>query len=128
MAFLMELGRWDFTVRCSLLRVLLRERYFPVMAAQTIRYLRPMRRLRRYEVQTRVVSWDERFFFIEHRVERDGKLYAVGLFRGLFKSGATTVPAERLFKELGASVGAPPVSPAVERWKELDGALLPADP
>ncbi|MBI5611294.1 MAG: thioesterase family protein, partial [Deltaproteobacteria bacterium] len=116
LAFLMELGRWDMCVRYGLLRTMFRDRYIPVMAAQTIQYIRPLRRFRFYQMTTRLACWDERFFFVEHRVERAGKLHAVGFSRELWRSRGRNVPTAEVLAAIGAPAESPPAPPEIESW------------
>ncbi|XP_053323439.1 protein THEM6 [Spea bombifrons] len=54
-----------------------------VMAACTVRYRRSLRLLERFEIQTRLLCWDDRAFYVEQRFvsPKDGFICAVLLSR-----------------------------------------------
>jgi acyl-CoA thioesterase FadM len=81
---LMDLGRLDLLVRTGLFRHIARRRWYPVVATARIRFLRSIDLLQRYEMRSRLVCWDDKAVFIEHRFERKGRLMAVGAIRGVF--------------------------------------------
>src|SRR6187401_2614252 len=54
---------------------------YPVVAAQTIRYRRSLRLFERFEVETRVVGWDEQAFFVEHTFLRRDEVVAEAVVR-----------------------------------------------
>lgn len=61
------------------LRLAARQSWLGVVAASTLRYRRSLRLWDRFEDTSRVLGWDERVFYIEHVLTRDGKLCARGV-------------------------------------------------
>ena len=76
---LMDLGRIDLMARSGLARVALRRGWRPVVGSATIRFHRALKLFHRYELKTRVVGWDAKWFYIEQRFEREGAVAAFGL-------------------------------------------------
>ena len=74
----MELGRWDLAIRSGLVRWMLRQRCAGIIGAQVIRYRRSLRRFQAFEVRTRVVGWDEKWFYFEQRLESNDQEMTVG--------------------------------------------------
>lgn len=124
--FLFELGRWDSMMRAGVLGVLAKRRVAPILAGQHVRYLRPLRRFHRYDLMTQMVFWDERMWFVEHRLEREGKVHARGLVRGIFRERSGDVPIAELLRIAGADGVPPPEPEAVAHWRLLDQALAPS--
>ena len=54
--------------RSGLLGEAAKRRWYPVVVAQTIRYLRSLHLFEKFQVTTEVVGWDEKYFFIKHRL------------------------------------------------------------
>jgi len=94
----MELGRWDLALRSGLGRWMLKQRCAGILGAQAIRYRRPLHRLQRFTVRTRVASWDEKWFYLEQRFERHGELLTVGWVRLMFLDarGKAVQPSEAM--------------------------------
>ena len=117
---IMDLGRLDLLVRRGLLRPLIRNRWRPLVAACVIRFHRSLGPFVRYELRTRVLCWDDKWFYFEQRFERAGTLYARALVKTVVKSAAGTVRPADLLRILGVDAASPPPPPAVAAWLELD--------
>ena len=106
----MELGRWDIAIRSGLGRWMLKQRCAGILGAQMIRYHSPLRRLQAFELRTRVLGWDEKWFFMEQRVESHGRTLAVGCVQVMFRDrrGKRVQPATAILA-CGADVSSPPL-------------------
>jgi acyl-CoA thioesterase FadM len=120
----MELARLEMMVRSGIFAVARREKWLPLTAAQTLRYKRPLRRFERFTLKSRVVCWDERWFFISHVFEREGKLVAAGLVRGCFRAKEGVVPPSEAFRRLGLSGESPAMPAHVAAWAAADEDML----
>lgn len=112
----MDLGRTDLMIRCRMLGVVLKHHWRPMLAAATIRYRRPLAPFKRYELRTRLVGWDEKWFFMEQRFMVGGDLYAYALVKGVFKDGRGTVPPLRVAQEIGHQGESPAWPEALSAW------------
>jgi acyl-CoA thioesterase FadM len=125
---IMDLGRVDLMVRAGLLGPLARQRWAPVVGAATIRFRRPLGPFRRFVLRTRVVHWDDKWFYIEQRFERGGAVVAVALVRALMRGRGRQVRPGEVFALLGPEPAQPPRPPAVEAWEPLDAAISSPGP
>jgi acyl-CoA thioesterase FadM len=117
---IMDLGRLDLLVRRGLLRPLMRNKWRPLVAGTVIRFHRSLGPFVRYELHTRPLYWDDKWFYFEQRFERAGVLYARALVKTVVKSSAGTVRPADLLSVLGIDTASPPLPPAVAAWMELD--------
>jgi len=116
---IMDLGRADLMIRCGLGKVILKRRWMPVLGAATIRYRRSLAPFQRFRLHTRILCWDEKWVFIEHRIESlDGRVAAVAIVKGLFRSPAGLVAPSSILHALGLSRLSPPAPPAVSAWAD----------
>ncbi|XP_048364510.1 protein THEM6 [Sphaerodactylus townsendi] len=78
-----DVARFVHMTRCGLLRAVRALGAHTVLAASCCRYRRSLQFLERFVVHTRLLGWDERAFFLEHRFvsARDGFVCAVVLVR-----------------------------------------------
>lgn len=103
----MDLGRFDLTFRTGLGRAMLRGRWRPLVGGVTLRYRRSLDPFQAYELHTRVLGWDEKWFFLEQRFIRGGHLMAAGVVKALFRGPAGNVPTA----EVARLMDLPPESP-----------------
>jgi len=85
-----------------------RQRWRPLVVSQSIRYVRPLRRFQRFTLSTRLVAWDEKWFFIEHKIERRGQVAAFGVAKCCFRGPEGVVAPATAFAAL--SLVAPPAT------------------
>jgi acyl-CoA thioesterase FadM len=82
---LMDYGRTHLLARTGLLRPVLRARYAAMVGAVWMTYRRSLPVFSRFELTSRLVCWDARWFYIEQTfVGRDG-LAAVGWVKGVLR-------------------------------------------
>lgn len=115
----MDLGRLHLAGQTGLLRELLRYRWRPVMSAADINFIRALRPFQRFEVVTRLLTWDEKYFYVEHRVESGAELYAIAMVRGLFLRSGRALSTGEVVRQLGVSITPPSMPAAVRHWREL---------
>ncbi|MDG3041204.1 acyl-CoA thioesterase [Roseicyclus marinus] len=118
---LYDIGRFALSIRVGLWDVLKRERWGLVVAGSTVRYRARITGFQRFEMRTRLLGWDERFFYIEQ-----------GMWRGetccnhaLLRTGVTQRGRLAPVAEVARAMGVPEISPAlpawVAAWAEADG-------
>lgn len=116
---LMDVARVDLMIRSGLYTKLRQRGWYPVVTAETIQFRRSLQPFQRFDIVTRVLTWDEKAIIIEQRFERRGELVARALMRGRFlQRGGGTVATADLLALAGVDAGAPPVPPiaADARW------------
>lgn len=114
----MDLGRFDLSFRTGLGRAMLRHRWRPLVGAVTLRYRRSLDPFEAYELHTRLLGWDAKWFYLEQRFVKDGQLCAEGVVRALFKGRAGNVPTAEVAAMIGADPESPELPEAVRTWIE----------
>ncbi|EPY01652.1 thioesterase family protein [Magnetospirillum fulvum] len=127
---LMDLGRLDMILRGTLWRTVLRERWQPVLAGSVVRYRRPLRPFQRFSLTSRLIAWDERWLYMEHRVETAEGLSCQALMRGAFVAKGGVVSPSAVIAAAGFSGPSPAIPAWVGSWREMDIAFeqTPAEP
>jgi acyl-CoA thioesterase FadM len=118
---IMDLGRLDLMFRTGLGRVIVKRRWRPMVGTAVIRYRRALAPFERYELKTRIVSWDEKWFWLEQRFERDGGVIAVGVLKGLFRDQVGNVASADVLAMLGVT-GTPQTPDGILAWQHADAA------
>ena len=119
---IMDLGRFDLTIRNGLLGATLRRGMRPVVGSVMIRYRRSLDPFQRYTLRTRALCWDEKWVYLEQRFERAGELAAVGVVKALFVGKSGPVPTRDVFATIGFAGDSPPMPDAVELWRRSEEA------
>lgn len=120
---MLDVARVDLLLRSGAARRLRRVGYYPVVAAQTIRFRRSLKLLDRFEVETRIIGWDEKAFLIEHQFLRRGEIVAEAVVRWRFlkRKGGTASSAE-LLELFGKAQPSPPLPAWVEAWNRQNAS------
>jgi len=114
---LMDLGRTDLLLRSDAFHAVRKKGWYPVLAAETIRFKRSLKLFQKFTIRTCVVGWDERSFYLEQQFISGGKLVAKAVVdaRFLKKRGGNVIPAE-LLAYLNIDQNAPDLPGWVTTW------------
>ena len=119
----MDLGRTDLLIRSGLVKEAMRRRWGPLLGGATIRYRRSLTPLRRYQLRTRIVGWDDKWFYIRQQFTRRDEVMATALVKGLLRGPDGNVAPSDVFVLVGGPIESPELPPEVTRWIETEAAL-----
>jgi acyl-CoA thioesterase FadM len=118
----MDLGRVHLLAQLGLLPIIFRNRWKPVLAAAEINFIRPLKPLQKFDLVTRVVTWDEKYVYMEQLFEARGELCAHAFVKGLFLGGAGRVGNASVLASLGYAGEAPAMPEELRIWSDLGSA------
>lgn len=110
---LMDLGRTQLMIRLGFAGRILKSGWMPVVGTAHLRFRRSLKPWRTFELRTRVVAWDEKWFFLEQGFYCRGELMATGLVKGLFRRKGGTVPTAEILRNARGGDAPPGPIPAV---------------
>jgi acyl-CoA thioesterase FadM len=116
---LMDLGRVQLLAQTGLLRQVLRQRWQLMLVGADINFLRGLSPFERFTLVTRLLTWDEKYFYIEQRFERGQTLCAVAMVKGLILARGGRVVLDDAVAALGLKISAPPLPPVIRQWNDL---------
>jgi acyl-CoA thioesterase FadM len=123
---LMDLGRLDLLIRSGNWQKLRKLGWYPVAASVTVTYRRSLTPWQKYVIETKVIGFDDKAMYVEHRVVRDNEVYVVAVMRArLVKSSGGTVS----IAEIGEFAGFDPATMPIPEWMAAwakDVALPPS--
>jgi acyl-CoA thioesterase FadM len=119
----MDLSRIDFMIRNGAWKRLRDAKLYPVLGSSSIRFRRPIAPLQKFDVTTRILSWDERWIYIEHKVVAAGQTAAIAVVKTTFLSPQGRVPTEQLIAIMGYTGPKPDYTALVQKKDELDAML-----
>lgn len=110
---IMDLGRLDLILRTGLWPVMRARKWFPVIASAKVSFRRSLNVFETFELTTQVIGWDEKWLYIEHRMERGGKVMAQAFVKGLFLGPDGKVPMAELVAAAGHDGPSPEIDPEI---------------
>ena len=105
---LMKLGRYVLASRQGILAEMNKKGVTAHVGAAEVQYLDELNMLESIQVASRVVAWDEKWLYLEQRIERSGgRAVAIGRVQLVFKQKGETVPPELVMSWSGQQVASP---------------------
>ena len=115
----MDLARTWMTERVGLFAAVMKRRWFPIVNATAITYIRDIKPMQKFTVSTRLVGWDHKYFYIEQKFHSSRGLHAIAYVRGVFKRKGGVVSVEEMLEVAGFD-GEVPILPAeIMHWKAM---------
>jgi len=118
----MDISRADLIARTGLLRPMLKRGWRPVMGGAVVRYRREIRPFERFRIRSRVIGWDEKWFYVEHIVEKQKDTFcAIGHARTVIRGkGGTIRPSEVLTLVGAENTPSPELPEFVRHWSDAE--------
>lgn len=105
---IMDIGRFTLMQAAGLVDVFRQEGWYPVVVGQTISYRKSLNPWMKFEVESRILGFDDQAVYIEQRFVRpDGQgvpeVYSRAIVRGrILKRSGGVVPVAELIEKTGA--------------------------
>lgn len=117
----MDVGRIDLLVRMRLLRKVVARGWRPIVGGAMLSFRKSLLPFERFTVRSRIVGWDEKWFYFEHIIEKDGgEVAAIGTVRGLLRGRDGNVPPRELVALTGRPIDSPAIPDSVLRWRKAE--------
>lgn len=113
---LMDVGRWELAIRTGLVAAAQRHGWRPVVVACAARFRRELKPLARFALASAIRTWDDKYFYVEHRFEKDGQAHAVGFVQAVSKREGQTVSPAEMFQGVGFEGPAPEPQAELAAW------------
>lgn len=118
---MLDAARLDFVLRAGVFSAFWRRGVYPVVAAETIRFRRSLRLFQRFEVETRVVGWDEQALVLTHQFVCGGEPVADAVIRWRFlKRRGGKANAAEVLEVLGVTGPSPALPDFIASWNEYN--------
>jgi acyl-CoA thioesterase FadM len=117
----MDAARVAMLVRFGAFRKVIARGWRPVVGGTMITYRRSLFLFERMVIRSRIICWDEKWFYMEHVIERtSGELACKARVRATFISREGTVPPRELARVAGHEAESPPLPDWVQHWRQAD--------
>ena len=121
---LMDIGRFDQGVRAGLWKEWKKRNWYPVVVAENITFRKSLMPWQLFDLESKVIGWDEEAFYFEQRFVAKNEIYAKAIVRIRFLKNPRGIvtPAEVI--EVTGWSGERPVLPKwVAEWAKQ--SMLP---
>lgn len=111
---LVDWGRFELFFRLGYGRLMRHLGYRMLMGTSIIRYRRSIDLFRRYDLHSRLLGWDEKWIFVEHRFVVGGRTAVMVLGKLVVTSGGKIVEPGRVMANLDRALDGSPVDTEAE--------------
>lgn len=118
----MERARWDLFVQQDKWDAVIKAKLNFIVASVEIGYIREINLFKKFEIESRYLGWDEKYFYLEQRFIADGKVYSYALIKAVFLQKKKLATPEKVIHELGVTETPEPLPEHIELWKKLNTA------
>lgn len=115
----MDYGRTHLLARTGLLERVIRARWTPLVGAAWMTYRRSLPLFARFTLGSRLVCWDERWFYIEQIFTGSAGLAAVGWVKGALRGADGTLAPQRVLETIEPGIVSPPMPDSIAAWNDL---------
>jgi len=121
--YLLVLERFRFVFATALWKICLKRRWTAVMGAQIYKVKRPLHRWQKFSIITKPLSWDDKWFYFEQRVESSEKLVCTAVVSCLFLSKERKIPTSEILDLVGIRTPSPKFSDSVQKFIQAVDSL-----
>jgi acyl-CoA thioesterase FadM len=123
---IMDYARTHLLARTRLLEHIIQSRWQPLVGAVWITYRRSLPLFSAFSITSRMVCWDEKWFYLEQTFTgRDG-LAAMGWVKGVLRNSRGIVDPQQVIEGVAPGLLSPPMPDTIATWNELTREKLAA--
>lgn len=123
---LMDIGRMDLVVRCGMAKVAIKNGWKPMVASAMIRFRKGLKPFQKYEMHSRIIGWDDRYTYLEHKIIRDDKVISAAIIKGSFVGKDGPVPSELMRNAIGSQLPSPILPDFIRNWQNAEEEMKAA--
>ena len=116
---MMDYGRMHLLARTQVLEHVLRSRWTPLVGAVWMTYRRSLALFARFTLGSRLVCWDERWFYMEQTFTGSDGLAAMGWVKGALRSPGGVLNPQKVLEAVSPGVVSPAMPESIAAWNEL---------
>ena len=115
----MDYGRVHLTAAIGLLETAIEQRWAALVGSVAITYRRPVGLWKPFTLTTRLLCWDEKWFYMEQMFHSSDGLAAVAWVKGLFRGSDGNVPPQQIVDMFSPNQLSPPMLASIVHWNDI---------
>ena len=120
----MDVARVEWMIQTGVAGAIRSNRWSPILGGGTVRFMRSLRLLDSYEVHTRLLGWDRRWFYLEHSfIDGRGRSAAVGVTRAGLRERNGWVDASTVANAVHPGAISPDIPGHIHDWVDFEEAI-----
>lgn len=116
---IMDYARTHLLARTRLLEHIVQSRWQPMVGAIWITYRRSLPLFARFTITSRMICWDDRWFYIEQTFTGSQGLAAIGWIKGVLRNRDGVVNPQQVIEGVAPGTLSPSMPEAIANWNEL---------
>lgn len=117
---LLDLGRTILANRVGLIDILRNEGWGLTMAGVSVRYRKRITTFQKFEMRSRALGWDDRFFYLDQSMWQGDTCCNQALYRSAVTDHSGIVAPSRVFEKIAHAGISPPLPDWVENWIDAE--------
>lgn len=117
---IMDLGRLHLMAVTGLLKLILKQKWDPLLGSVKIHFLKPLKVFQKFSLTTQTLYWDQKWIYLEQKFERKGQLYAVALVKVLFIGKEGKITPQKILDCMPNPPAQPPIPHVIKSWLEAE--------
>ena len=115
---LADVGRMEYVLKTGAFRVALRHKAIPIVGDTWGKFRRELKLFEAFEIHTKMLAWDHKWNFVEHRFMSKGRVVGVVVIRGLFRSAKGTLAPSEFVHAMGVTEQSPAMPEWLTSWSQ----------
>ena len=115
----MDFGRMHLLASTGMLDAVMGKRWMPLVGSVWITYRRSLPLFSAFEITSRMVCWDKKWFYLEQSFTGSHGLAAVGWVKGVLRDTQGTVDPQQVIEGVAPGTVSPPMPEAIATWNDL---------
>lgn len=117
---LMDLARTKMMSDAGLFKQVMKNKWLPVVSSTEITFIKDIKPWQRCTIESKIVCWDEKYFYMEQRFVSGDKIHAIAHLRGLFVHRRKPVGSQQLMALAAEPDAVSPLAPDhIKHWQAL---------
>ncbi len=118
---IMDVARIEWMMQTGVAGAIRKHRWAPVLGGGVIRYRHSLKLLQCYQVSTRLLGWDHRWFYLEHCfADQRERCAAVGVTRAGLRQSNGWLHADEVAEHVHPGAASPPIPEHIIDWINLE--------
>ena len=121
---IMDVARTEWMLRTGVAAAIRSQRWAPILGGGVVRYRHSLRLFQKYAVRTRLLGWDDRWFYLEHSfMDHQNRCVAVGVKRAALRAADRWARTEEVVDIVHPGAVSPSIPAHVLEWMNLEEAM-----
>ncbi len=116
---LMDLARTWMMSEAGIFKQLLKKKWLPIVSSTEITFIKDLKPWQKCTIESKIIAWDDKYFYIQQRFVSAGKVHAIANLKGLFVHKRKVLSTDALLELTGTEKQSPTMPQYIKHWQEM---------